>query len=371
MSETKVLVIGGGIAGLTAAAALAQRGALVDLIERKPEISDGGGVGLSVVANATRALAEIGVAAACVEAGMGADSQGIYLPDGTLAIDLPLPRIGGPDFPATMGMRRSSLHRILTKAAAGAGVSMRCHTTVQDWDDGDTAIDVLFSDGSERQYDLVVAADGISSATRARLMPDIEPEFAHQVVWRAETPRPAGLTRTQVYVSSDQCVVGIVPLSDEMSYVYIGQESFDGSHRDDATLDAQMRDLLAGFGGMVAELAPTIDHPSKVSCRPVHRMLVPAPWHRGRVVIIGDAAHVHSPSLAQGAAMAIEDAIVLGDEVGRNGKDIAGALEAFNRRRYPRAAAVVDASTRLSGAASDAELAQIRKDTLTLLAEPI
>lgn len=202
-------------------------------------------------------------------------------------------------------------------------------------------------------------------------MPDIAPEFAGQVVWRAETARPAGLTRTQVYVSSDKCVVGIVPLSEDTSYIYIGQESFDDSHRDEATLDLQMRDLLAGFGGTVAELAPTIDHPAKVSCRPVHRMLVPAPWHRGRVVIIGDAAHVHSPSLAQGAAMGIEDAIVLGDEVSRNGKDIAAALEAFNLRRYPRAAAVVDASTRLSGAASDAELAQIRKDILTFLAEPI
>jgi 2-polyprenyl-6-methoxyphenol hydroxylase-like FAD-dependent oxidoreductase len=303
---------------------------------------------------------------------MGADSQAIYRPDGTLTIEFQLPRIGGPDFPATMGMKRSSLHQILTEAVRAAGVQVRCATTAQDWQDGEAGIDVQFSDGTDGRYALLVGADGISSATRSRLWPDITPELARQIVWRAETPRPPELTRTQVYVNnSEKCVVGIVPLSDDTSYIYIGQESDDDSYRDDSTLDVQMRDLLGGFGGMVERLAPTIDHPGKVSCRPVNRMLVPAPWHRGRVVIIGDAAHVHSPSLAQGAAMGIEDAIVLAEEVSKNPEDIAAALEAFNERRYARVAAVVDASTRLGGEASDAELAEIRKGILTLLAQPI
>ena len=371
MSHPQVLVVGGGIAGLTVAAALGQRGIAVDLIERKPELSDGGGVGLSMVGNATRALAEIGAAEACVEVGMGADSQAIHHEDGTLFVDLPLPRIGGPNWPATMGIRRSALHDILAGAAKAAGVQVRCGTTVEDWQDGEAGVDVQFSDGTQGRYALMVGADGVSSATRARLMPDIRPEFAHQVVWRAETPRPAGLTRTNVFVGKGQSVVGIVPLSDDTSYIYIGQETDDESRRNEETLDLQMRELLGGFGGLVEELVPTIDRPEKVSYRPVHRMLVPAPWHRGRVVIIGDAAHVHSPSLAQGAAMGIEDAIVLADEVSKAPDDIPAALERFNERRYPRAAAVVNASTRLSAAASEAEVAETRRGILELLAQPI
>lgn len=370
MNDPTVLIVGGGIAGLTAAAALAQRGIAVDLVERKPELSDGGGVGLSIVANATRALAEIGAAEACVAAGMGADSQAIHHADGTLFLDLPLPRIGGPDWPATMGVRRSSLHHILAEAAKAAGVRIRCGTTVEDWQDDEAGVDVQFSDDTDGHYTLMVGADGVLSATRARLMPDVRPEFAHQVVWRAETPRPAGLTRTHVYVGKE-CAAGIVPLSEDTSYIYIGQGAADDSRRDEDTLHLQMRDLLGEFGGLVEELAPTIDCPEKVSYRPVHRMLVPAPWHRGRVVIIGDAAHVHSPSLAQGAAMGIEDAIVLAEEVSKTPGDIPAALRKFNERRYPRAAAVVDASTRLSAAASEAELAEARRGILELLAQPI
>lgn len=372
MSERKILIIGGGIAGLTTATALAQRGVAVDLIERKPELSDGGGVGLSVVANATRALAEIGVAEACVKAGMGADSQAIFHEDGTLAIDMPLPRIGGPEWPATMGIRRSDLHDALIATATKAGVHVRCGTTVGDWNDDGTGVDVTFSDGLKARYTLMVGAEGISSPTRARLMPDIKPKFANALVWRAEMPRPEGLTRTHVFVSGRQCVVGIVPLSDETAYMYIGEDSDDDSYRDEKTLHHQMRDLLKGFGGMVAELAPNIDSPEKVNCRPVQLMLVPEPWHRGRVVIIGDAAHVHAPSIAQGAAMGIEDAIVLAEEIGsRTDGDIETALQAFNDRRYPRTKAVVEASTALAGATSEEALAQIRQDILKLLAEPI
>lgn len=372
MSDKKILVVGGGIAGLTAAAALAQKGLAVDLIERKPELSDGGGVGLSVVANATRALAEIGVAHTCVDAGMGADSQAIYHADGTLAFDIPLPRIGGPRWPATMGIRRSALHEALIGAARKAGVQVRCGTTVEDWSDDGSGVHATFSDGSQARYSLMVGADGISSATRKRLMPEIAPEFDHGVVWRAEAPRPDELTRTHVYVNrQQQCIVGIVPLSDDASYIYIGESSDDDSYREERTLHHQMKTLLSNFSGMVAELAPAIDRAEDVSCRPVNRMLVPAPWHRGRVVIIGDAAHVHAPSLAQGAAMGIEDAIVLADEISSHPGDIETALQGFNDRRYPRVAAVVKASTQLAGMASEQDVARIRQDILKLLVEPI
>lgn len=371
MSVQKILVVGGGIAGLTAASALAQKGFQVDLIERKPEISDGGGVGLSLIANATRALAEIDVADACIEAGMGMDTMGVYREDGTLVADMPLPRIGGPDFPGTIGIRRSCLHEALLAAATKAGVNIRCSLTVAHWSESDGIVHTEFSDGSTGDYALMVAAEGISSPTRKRLMSDIEPEFANGVVWRVETPRPSSLTRSQNYVSGRNCVVGIVPLTDETAYMYVGEDTDDFSWRDEETLDKQMLELLEGFGGLVAEMAPYIDSPETVSCRPIQKMLLPTPWHRGRVVMIGDAVHVHAPSLAQGAAMGIEDAIVLADEVSRNSDNLEKALYGFNERRFFRVKAVVDASTALEGAANQDELVRIRQDIYRLLSEPV
>lgn len=168
MSDKRILVVGGGIAGLSAAAGFAQNGFAVDLIERSAQISDGGGVGLTVLANATRALAEIGVAEACVAHGMGADTQAIHAADGTLTIDLPLPRIGGPKWPAAMGIRRSALHQCLLSAAEKAGVQIFCGVTVDDWVDHREDVEVHFSDGTTKSYMLMVAADGIFSATRRR-----------------------------------------------------------------------------------------------------------------------------------------------------------------------------------------------------------
>jgi len=105
-----VLVVGGGIAGLTAATAFSRRGVVVDLLERKPELSDGGGVGLTLVANAMRALAQIGVATRCVRAGIGADSLAICRPDGSVFVEQPLSRIGGPEWPGATGIRRAVDH---------------------------------------------------------------------------------------------------------------------------------------------------------------------------------------------------------------------------------------------------------------------
>lgn len=132
-----------------------------------------------------------------------------------------------------------------------------------------------------------------------------------------------------------------------------------------------MLELIESFGGLVAEMAQYIDSPEKVSCRPIQKMLLPSLWHRGRVVIIGDAAHAHAPSLAQGAAMGIEDAIVLADEVSRNPDDLEKALCGFNQRRFSRVKALVDASTALEGAASREELMRIRHGIYTLLSGPL
>ena len=128
MDKGEILVVGAGISGLTAAAGLARRGFTVELVERKDEVSDGGGVGLTLVANAMRALDSLGVAQACVEAGMPSDSLAICRADGVVVAETPSPRIGGPKWPGATGISRSVLHRILVEAAEEAGVRTGART---------------------------------------------------------------------------------------------------------------------------------------------------------------------------------------------------------------------------------------------------
>jgi 2-polyprenyl-6-methoxyphenol hydroxylase-like FAD-dependent oxidoreductase len=371
MTGNTILIVGGGIAGLTAAAAFAQKGLDVVLIERKPALADEGGVGLTLVANALRALDEIGVADQCVAQGMPADSLAMCKPDGTVLIDSPLPRIGGPHLPGGVGISRAAFHAILVDAARKTGVEIRCGLTVAGWQDG---LDVRFSDGSQGRFAMMVAADGLYSTTRARLYPDCHPQPTGQAVWRADCVRPAGVDRSHIHLGGKHGVVGICPIASDRAYLYIVENAPGVQHLDPTTLHVRMRNELAGYGGHVATLASQLDDPARVSYRPLEWLLAPVPWGRDRVVLIGDAAHANPPVLAQGAAMGIEDAVVLAQEFAIDQSPDA-AIGRFGRRRYERVKHVVEASCQLAKWEVDhtpgVDVPGVMRAAAVQLAEPI
>jgi 2-polyprenyl-6-methoxyphenol hydroxylase-like FAD-dependent oxidoreductase len=341
-----VLVIGAGISGLTAAAAIGRRGWKVDVIERKPEISDAGGVGLSLVGNALRALNQIDVGHACVAAGMPADQIRMMHASGAPIGEAPLPLVGGPEWPGSVGIRRSVFHEILVEATAPVA-KLRCGMVLASWNDDGTGVDVAFSDGSRARYDFVVSADGLYSSTRAAILPDVEPALTGQACWRVPVARPEDVTCTHLFTGGAHGVVGLCPVSQELAYVYI-VETYDGERRDPATLDSQMRAKLHGYGGLIAQCAEGITDPAAVNFRPLEAMLAPAPWGAGRIVFIGDSVHANPPVIAQGAAMGIEDAIVLAEEVDAQPGDLTSVLDRFTARRLDRVRHVVDASCQLA-----------------------
>lgn len=369
----RVLVIGGGISGLTAVAALGRKGWAIDLIERKPRIDDGGGIGLTLVANAMRALDIIGVADTCIKAGMPADVMKMMKPDGSFLAENPLPRIGGPEWPGGTSIRRAALHEILL-GAARPFANIRCGITAMRWEDDGAGVDVTFSDGSGGRYDLVVAADGINSDMRKVVMPEAVPKLSGQGCWRAPVPRPESVRCTHLFVGGRHGVVGICPVSEELAYAYLVQ-SDDGSWRDEATLDAQLRAELEGYGGLVAEVAAQITDPRVVNFSPLPYFLAPRPWGKGRIIMIGDAVHANPPVLAQGAAMGIEDAVVLGDELGKPDVDIDAALASFVERRFDRVRHVVEASCQLARLETehqaDLDVGAVMRDSVQRLAEPV
>jgi 2-polyprenyl-6-methoxyphenol hydroxylase-like FAD-dependent oxidoreductase len=348
-----ILVIGGGITGLTAAACLGRLGFTIDLIEIRAQLEDQGGIGLSIMGNATKALDTIGVAQHCVDAGMPADTYTIRRPDGTIVATPEWPALGKPRWPAQIGISRAVFHSILADAARAASANIRCSMSVAAITQTPEAVDVRYLTGEMRKYDLVIAADGVRSATRAMVFSEpLEPRAVGQGIWRAYARRPEGVTTTQLHLGGRQGLVGICPISKNDCYVYCLHGSVVGERRDPATFHLQLREKLEGYGGLIPALAAQLTDPSLVSYRPLEALLKQSPWYHGRILLMGDAAHCNTPNLAQGAGMGIEDAAVLADEL-TTSHALDEVLRRFMARRFHRAKMVVDVSGQIARAEAE------------------
>ena len=343
-----VLVVGSGLAGTAAAIHLATRGVAVDLVEIKSDVAAVGS-GITLQGNALRELRALGVWDEAREHGYAFDVTGIRAPDpdGTLLVEIPDARTGGPDLPAVLGMPRRDLARILVDRAADVGVKLRFGTTYTDLVQDSDGVGVTFSDGSTGRYDLVVGADGIRSWTRRTLGIELETRSTGMGIWRAFGPRPASVTRTDLYYGGRSFIAGYCPTGEDSLYAYIVEAAQDRSTLTPAEQLAVMRQLAAAYHGPWDDIRETLDDPTKVNYTWFETHVLPPPWNRGRVVLIGDAAHACPPTLAQGGAQALEDAAVLAELLTERDAVDQELWDAFTARRFDRAKAVVDASNQL------------------------
>jgi 2-polyprenyl-6-methoxyphenol hydroxylase-like FAD-dependent oxidoreductase len=343
----RVLIVGGGIGGLSTAIALRRTGIHVDIVEINPKWSVYG-VGIIQPANALRALDVLGVAHRCVEEGFPFEGTRVYDADGTVLLaDSQFPRVV-PDLPAMNGITRPRFHRILSETTLDAGANVRLGVTVASLTQRGSEVDVGLSDGTSATYDLVVGADGIHSHIRKLVFPGAPaPAYAGQIVWRCNVPRSPSVDAICMYLREGGSTgkAGLVPIGRDLAYMFMGEvwplEKLSALR---TGLADTMRRQLAGHGGMIGELCDRhVTDSNEIVVRPLESILVPPPWHRGRVVLIGDAAHAPTSKLGQGAAQAIEDGIVLDQEL-RDKDTVEDALHAFMERRYERCKFVVDAS---------------------------
>jgi len=338
----KVLVVGGGIGGLSTTMALRNAGVDVDVVEKNPKW-DVYGVGIIQPPNAIGALARIGLAEQCIERGHPIMGGRNFLADGTLLGEDDYPPVV-PGWPPMNGIPRPILHEILQNAVLGSGANVKVGEIVTSLVQREGGVDVTFSDGESGSYDLLVGADGLYSQTREVLFGDaVRPKYTGQACFRYNLPRKEGLDRIEVYIGGINGTAGFVPLTDEIMYMlFILAWPEDQLEQDPSTLDAVMRSKLAPFPA-VAEYAEQITDGNKVVYRPVDNIIMPSPWYSGRALLIGDAAHGTSPHAGQGAAQAIEDGVVLAEEI-TSGKSAQDVLDSFMARRYERCKQVVELS---------------------------
>lgn len=333
----KVCVIGGGVAGLAVAIGLHRRGIGVEVVERDASWSVYH-VGIIVQANFLRALSQLDLGKEAVAAGYPYKGARFMTPAGEVIAELPGDsQVDG--LPADLGLTRPALHEVLTTRVKELGIPVKLGVTFESFTDKGDHVDVTFTDGSSGTYDLLIAADGNYSAVRKVLWPEAKPEYTGQAVWRYNVPRPEGLEWSDIYIGADNGFkgkAGYCPLTPEEMYIFAVIEEPGKPRFPEGTLADEMRRRLEGYGGIMGEAAKHVTDPSLVVYRPLEACIMPDPWYRGRVVLIGDAAHSATPHLGQGAAMAIEDAVVLAEELG-SGKDIGAALRAFMDRRFERA----------------------------------
>jgi 2-polyprenyl-6-methoxyphenol hydroxylase-like FAD-dependent oxidoreductase len=373
MKANKILIIGGGIAGMCAAIELRKRGAQVDLVELDPHWRVYG-AGITLSGPTLRAFTEIGVVDAIMERGWCADGATICTADGTKIGELPTPRTGRPDVPGGGGILRPMLARILRHHTLAAGAAVRCGTTFSSLEpDGDQVV-VTFTDGRSERYDLVVGADGLQSKVRETIFPGAPPpRYTGQGSWRAVVPRPAEITRATMYMGPN-IKAGVNPVSKDEMYLFVTEPRATAEFIEESLWPETLRGLLAPFGGPVGDIRDGLNAQSRIVYRPFFAVLVPPPWHRGRVVLIGDAVHATTPHLASGAGIGIEDAIVLAQELERSDA-IEQALSAFVSRRFERCRTVVENSLRLGemevAGAPKEEHSQLMRTTMAALLAPI
>src|SRR3954470_5348155 len=352
-----VLVVGSGLAGTATAIHLAAAGVAVDLVEIKPDVAAIGS-GITLQGNALRELRSLGVWDQVEKAGFAFDTTGIRAPDpnGTVVAEIADAKTGGPDLPAVMGMPRPELARILVDRATEVGVKVRFGTTFTELSQDDAGVDVTFSDGADGRatggrrdrYDLVVGADGVRSWTRRALGIDLETTSVGMGIWRAFGPRPADVTRTDLYYGGPSFIAGYCPTGEDSLYAYIVEPAQDRSTLTPDEQLATMKELSQAYRGPWDEIRESLTDPARVNYTWFETHVLEGPWNRGRVVLVGDAAHTCPPTIAQGGAMALEDAVVLAELLTERDTLDQDLWDAFTARRFERAKTVVDASNQLA-----------------------
>lgn len=338
-------VLGGGIAGLTAAIALKQKGIHATVFEAAPEIKPLG-AGLSLAANAVKGYQRLDIAEKIIARGLLLPLFNILDREGRVITSADAKKIGQKYGLHNFAIHRAELHEALLAELESDQVQTGKRATgFKQLNDG--AIEVHFADSSTHRTDYLIGAEGIHASVRRQLLPGSEPRYAGYTCWRAVIETPSDLKGLSVASETWGAGgrFGIVPLAGDKIYWFacVNARQNDPTMRDAKVVDLQR--IFQKFHSAVRVILENTPDAALIwndiiDLKPVNRFAF------GNIVLIGDAAHATTPNLGQGACQAIEDAVILADELDKHA-DPAAAFAAFERRRLERTRFIVNTSWRL------------------------
>jgi len=323
-----VLIVGAGIAGLALARALRSRGFNPEIVERGA-LPTSLGTGIYLPGNGVRTLGSLGLGEAVAARAVRMSHQRLLDHRGRLLAQIDLDRVWSTVGPC-VGMRRADLHTVLMDGARG--IAVRFGRTIKAVTETHDAVTVVFDDGTTRDYEIVVGADGIRSSVRQLVFGATAPRYVGQVSWRFLVDDACGITSWTAMLARHRAFL-MMPVGGGGLYCYADLVSDRPQERIGLDI-AQLRALFADFAAPVPALIDRLAHADAVHVAPIEEVTVDS-CAKGRVVLIGDAAHATSPNMAEGACMAIEDAAVLAEILGSGGNAV-DLLSAFVDRRRER-----------------------------------
>jgi 2-polyprenyl-6-methoxyphenol hydroxylase-like FAD-dependent oxidoreductase len=345
MTDRKLLVVGGGISGMALAIRMRALGWSVDLVEIDPQWRVYG-AGISITAPTYRAARRLGIAEELMARGYSSH-RGVRIctPSGQIVAEIPAHPIE-PGLPTGGGIMRPVLHELLATRTRAAGVNVRLGVTLDSYTEAKGLVQALTSDGRSDAYTLIVAADGAYSKMRGLVFPQApQPRYTGQYCWRLVAARAPEIDGVHFYMAG-AVTAGVMPTSESQMYMFLLHHVPEKLRIDEASQWLRLRELMAPFSGLIGALRDGLSVKSSIIVRPLEAILLLRPWHRGRVLLIGDAVHATTPHLASGAGIAIEDALVLSEELGAP-VSIEQALARFEERRWERCRLVVENSVQI------------------------
>lgn len=336
----QVTVLGGGIAGLAVAIALARRGAQVTVLEQAAELREVG-AGLQISPNGAAVLRGLGLGEDLAR--LGTQAQAVDLRDGigggtVLRLDLARP---GKDF---FFVHRADLIAMLAAAARASGVQILLLQQIDEVTLGDHPPHLTTAQGALSEAAVLIGADGLHSKVRAALNGKVAPFFTHQVAWRALIPgRTEDAPVAEVFMGPGRHLVSYPLRGGTLRNIVAVEERHRWAEESWSATDDPIA-LRMAFDGFAPRVRGWLEQVEAVNLWGLFRHPVAARWYGQGAVILGDAAHPTLPFLAQGANMALEDAWVLGAELARH-DSIGAALAAYQLAREARVTRIVAAAT--------------------------
>lgn len=340
MDRLKVIIVGAGMGGLTAALALQQAGYTVEVYDRAPELRPAG-AGISLWSNGVKVLNRLGLGEAIASLGGQMDFMSYLAKTGETLTHFALAPlvllVGQRPYPVA----RTDLQKMLLDEVGAGAVSLGCNCVAVEQDDhGATAI---FEDGRRTTGDLVVGADGTHSVIRSFVLGHaVQRRHVGYVNWNGLVAQSEDLAPAHTWATyvGDHKRASMMPVGNGAMYFFFDVPLPEGTPRDVGGHRAELERHFAGWAEPVQTLIRRLD-PVRTSCVEIFDLEPLPSLVRGRVALLGDAGHSTAPDLGQGGCQAMEDAWVLGNQLLTTNISVADALQRYQAARLGRTTDII------------------------------